>query len=112
MVGGLLMIALGLMFLSAQLGIAPGLDMSRLWPVILIVFGLSRVVFPDVEDGRARNRFGGFWLVFVGGIFLLNNFGVMTLGQSWPLFIVAGGVAILFGRREDAPHQAPPEGKL
>ena len=60
---------------------------------------------------RRHGGFGGLWFVFVGVLFLMHNYGVMTIAQSWPLFIVAGGGSILLGRRRpDGPHA--PEGKL
>jgi hypothetical protein len=35
--------------------------------------------------------------MFVGALFLADTFHVLSLSQSWPLFIVAGGVSILLG---------------
>lgn len=93
---GVLLIVLGLVFLGDRLDVLPALDMGRLWPLILIVLGVGHLVFPR-EDGR---RSGG-WFVFVGVLFLLHNYRVLTLHQSWPLFIVAGGLSILFGRSRE-----------
>jgi hypothetical protein len=92
---GILLVALGLIFLAERLSLAPWLDFHRLWPVVLIVLGVGKLLEPR-RDGR---RGGGAWLVFLGGLFLLHTYDIMTLSQSWPLFIVAGGVSILLGRR-------------
>jgi hypothetical protein len=107
---GILMITVGLIFLAERLDLAAGLDMSRLWPLFPIVFGIGRVITADDEDRRRHGRFSGLWFVFVGAVFLLHNYGVMPIAQSWPLFIVAGGVSILLGRRaaDTSPAQ---EGK-
>ena len=101
---GVLMIALGLMFLGDRLDIVPRLDFARLWPVLLIVIGLGNVAFPR-EDGRHGS---GFWLILVGVLFLLDGYRVLAFRQSWPLFIVAGGVSILLGRRHGPAEEGRP----
>jgi len=94
-VTGLLLIALGLIFLGERQHVVPMIDIARLWPVLLIIFGVGRLMTPR-EDGAHRN---GLWMVFVGGLFLLDNYDIFTLHDSWPLFIVAGGLSLAFGRR-------------
>jgi O-antigen ligase len=91
---GLVLIALGLIFLGERQGISPRIDFARLWPVLLLVFGLTRFLTRQ-DDGHGS----GVWMIFLGVLFLLDNYRVLTLNQSWPLFIVAGGLSILFGRR-------------
>ena len=91
---GLLLIALGLILLAHRLALLPQMDLHRLWPVFLLILGAARVYAPG-EDGR---RGGGAWMIFLGILFLLHTYSVFRLSQSWPLFIVAGGVSILFGR--------------
>jgi hypothetical protein len=39
----------------------------------------------------------------VGVIFLLDQNGVFRIQDSWPLFVVAAGLAMIFGRRRSAP---------
>lgn len=94
-VTGLLLIALGLIFLGERQHWVPMIDIGRLWPVLLIVLGAGRFMAPR-EDGTHRN---GLWMVFIGGLFLLNNYGIFGLRDSWPLFIVAGGLSLAFGRK-------------
>lgn len=98
---GIMLIALGLIFLGERLHLVPLLDVdiSRLWPVVLIILGLGRFTALR-EDGTHRN---GLWLVFIGGLFLLNNYGIFRLQESWPLFIVAGGLSLAFGRQCSRP---------
>jgi len=86
---------LGLIFLGEEHRVVPVVDFSRLWPLILIVLGVGRFV-STTEDGKHR---GGLWLIFLGVLFLLHTYGVFTIQESWPLFIVAGGVSILLSRR-------------
>lgn len=95
---GVVMIVLGLIFLGDRLDVVPRLDFARLWPVLLIVIGVGSLISRR-ED--ARHGSGG-WLIFVGALFLLNSYRVLTLHQSWPLFIVAGGVSMIFARDRES----------
>jgi hypothetical protein len=88
---GVILITIGVLFLIDRQGLY---GFGQLWPVILLVIGTFQMVVPG-DDGR-RN-FGGLWLLLVGGIFLMHNFHVLRISQSWPLFIVAGGLAVMFG---------------
>lgn len=113
---GIVLITIGLIFLADRQGYG-GFD--RLWPLILIALGATRMLFPrdgsmDGDSaGRSRgcrgNRFNGLWLVIVGGIFLMSQNHVLGLRESWPLFIVAAGLAIIFGgltrHRETDPNR-------
>ena len=44
----------------------------------------------------------GVILVFVGGVFLLNNYGVtnINIGNLWPLFIIIPGIFMIFGQHQ------------
>jgi hypothetical protein len=107
---GLLLIALGLLFFADRQGWAWGwhLSFGRLWPLLLIVSGITRVIVPvertiTDQSGQAgvtvrRYRLGsGFWLVAIGALMLLHVNRVLSLRESWPLFIVAGGLSMMFG---------------
>src|SRR4029079_12048156 len=72
----------------------PHLDLHRLWPMFLVIIGFAKVLTPS-EEGRSG---GGAWMIFLGVLFLLHTYDIFRLRDSWPLFIVAGGVSILFGR--------------
>jgi hypothetical protein len=100
---GLLLVALGLVFLGRRLDLIPGLDISRLWPVILLVIGAGKFFGPR-DEHQPR---GGLWLMFLGSLFLAHTFRLMTLDRSWPLFIVAGGVSILLGSRTQSRASRP-----
>lgn len=110
---GILLVVIGVLFLLNQQGIA---GFRHLWPLILIALGLISLLFPKdettyvgaVAGGRGARRrpnraTGGFWLIMVGVIFLLDQNGVFRIHESWPLFIVAAGLAMIFSRRRTAP---------
>lgn len=73
--------------------------------------GFARLAVPG-EDGR---RGSGGWLVFLGVLFLLHTYEILRLSTSWPLFIVAAGVSIVFARghehvRVEPRRERPVEG--
>jgi hypothetical protein len=89
---GAMVIVVGLVLLGGEFRV--GLDLGRLWPLIFLVVGLGRF-FTVREDGHRGN---GTWFVLLGLLFLLNNFRIVGLGDTWPLFIIVGGFMLIFGR--------------
>src|SRR6185312_14886545 len=73
-------------------GLSRFLDGSRTRTVTITKSDGTRVVHQ-----RDRSA-GGVWMLIIGVMFLLHQNGWLTLDQSWPLFIMAGGAAILLGR--------------
>ena len=90
---GLLVISVGLILLVSQLGSTWGWNFSRLWPVVFFVLAAGQVANREKEDWGSA-----VWFLFLGGIFLMHTFRVLSLGHSWPLFIVAGGLGMIFGK--------------
>ncbi len=92
-VAGTLLIIIGVILLLGRLDPPGHWHMHGLWPLILIAIGLVRLFGAD----RRRPAGSGLGLVLVGAIFLLHTQGVFMLDDSWPLFIVVGGLSILIG---------------
>jgi hypothetical protein len=86
---GLVIMALGAIFLADNLGFVDVGSIGRFWPVILILLGIGSIFRPG-------HRRGGAWLLFLGALFLLHTFGYFRLHDSWPLFIVAAGVGMIW----------------
>jgi hypothetical protein len=103
---GVLLVTIGLIFLGEQLQPGAAWDFGRLWPVVLIVIGLGRLA-----STSERRRGGAFWFLFLGGLFLLNNYHVLRIRESWPLFIVAGGISILMGARSTRRQNGTLDGR-
>ena len=100
---GLAMMAVGVVLLLDQTGIVAALGWRHIWPSVLISLGLARLAFPR-EDGR---RDGG-WMVFIGTLLLMDQLRVLRFRESWPLFIVAIGVTMVwkeFGRRRPRAYE-------
>lgn len=92
---GVVLVALGLLFLAGQQGWidASGL-VSTWWPGILIVAGLAALM----------SRQGGWssWLLFcLGVVLLLVNLGILPRSRVmalWPLVLIVVGIFLLIGR--------------
>lgn len=92
---GLVMIFIGLALTVDRLDIVEFDDYWRYFPLILIAFGLARLLSP--RQGRGRG--GGLWLLMIGiwlQINMLEAFG-FHWGNSWPLLLVAVGLSMAVG---------------
>jgi predicted membrane protein len=91
---GVLLIAFGAIILLDHLGVISVDRLWSLWPLIIIVVGLVR--FVECPTGRAASAL----LIMVGGVLLLNNLGYIKFawGELWPMFLIAAGVAMIWGR--------------
>ena len=93
----LVLIVIGLVFLLRNLGVLTGdiyQTILSLWPILLIILGIDSLV-------REKSIGGPVFLIGLGLIFLLANFGLVGAGvwsivlRLWPILIVAFGVDIL-----------------
>ena len=102
---GLVVIAIGLMLLAGQVDSLWAWDIGRLWPVIFLVIGVGRFLNTD-----RRGRGGGVWFLFLGVLFLMHTYDYFRLRDSWPLFIVAAGVSMMFpkDKRHASRVEVPP----
>src|SRR4029077_19930363 len=87
---GLVVIAVGVIFLLSNLNIVYVHELWRYWPVVLIAAGLARLV--DAQSDGARST-GGVLLV-VGALFLANTLGFLhlTWRDYWPLILIGPGL--------------------
>lgn len=85
---GLALIAAGVLFLLDNANLVYD-AWHDYWPVLLIVIGLAHWVSPE-------RRYGGTWLIFIGAVMLMHSLDVFRLSDSWPLFIVAGGLSAIW----------------
>jgi predicted membrane protein len=113
---GALIVAIGLVILLDNLGIVRVYDIWRFWPVILIGFGVSRILESRAPGGQV---WGGL-MVLVGVAFLLDNLHILIFDFDvsqliWPLAVIGFGVFMLLraiDRKkylEGAPATAKPD---
>jgi len=88
---GLMIMLLGATLLLDQFGIIDDVGYAAFWPTIMIAIGLVKLSQPR-PDGRRR---GGWW-VFFGVWMLLTQLHVVWLRDSWPLFLVALGIGMVW----------------
>jgi hypothetical protein len=96
-----ILIGIGALFLLNNLHLVYFHDILRFWPAILIAVGLVKLVDSASNEGRI----GGGVLVGVGGIFMLQALGFLTVGilDLWPLILIAVGVWLLVERSFNWP---------
>ena len=104
---GMVLVAVGILFFGAQADLWNGWSFGRLWPIILVVVGLGQAIAPS----KPSDRYRGWLIVTAGSVLLLHTLSVLSLRESWPLFLVLNGVAILVGAwlgrsscRREGPH--------
>ena len=90
---GAFIVAIGLLILLDNLGIIRVHDVWRYWPVLLIVFGVSRLL-------ECRTPAGYIWggvLTLVGALLLLNNLDmvVFDINVFWPVILIIVGLGML-----------------
>jgi hypothetical protein len=105
---GLMLIAIGILFLLDQLHIEDFGDLIvKYWPLIIISFGVSHLL-------RRDSMWSGVWLVSTGVWLQLAHLHLLglTYRNSWPLLLIALGAGITLramvdvpGRREESSDQ-------
>jgi hypothetical protein len=91
---GLILAGIGVLLLLQNLGVLYVDDLWEYWPVILILVGGSRLMSAWDLGGRI---FGGI-VMFVGGVFLLRNLGLLhgnVWAYFWPVMLIAIGLGLL-----------------
>ncbi len=83
---GVIVGLLGILFTLQNVGVLTLGDVQLFWPMIVVAFGVSRIIEP-------RGRLGGLVLLIVGGGVQLSNLGLFALPSAevvryWPLTVV------------------------
>lgn len=112
---GAIIVLVGLALLLDNMGIVRFHDLWQYWPVLLIVYGVSRIL---TCQAVASLVWGGA-VALIGALILLDNLDIITFNFDfiWPLAIIAFGLTMLvkaFDRRKylegtaAASKDAPP----
>jgi hypothetical protein len=95
---GLILLSIGGIFTAERLGYLELEQVWRYWPFFFVVMAINALV--RRKEGAVR---GAFAFLFMAAIFFMNNFGVISLRYSWPLFIVLAGIMIVWGAVAGGP---------
>ena len=105
---GAMLMAIGVGLLLERSGMAVWSGRWHLWPILLLGVGIAQLV-----ESPSGGPYRGLLLI-AGGLWLFGvQAGWLSMGSSWPLLIVALGVAIAVGgisRRRDAGPAVATEG--
>jgi lia operon protein LiaF len=94
---GLLLIALGGLFLAGTLGaIDIGGLIRRWWPALLVLVGLERLLL------ASSHHAGGITLIAIGSVMLAFTLGGLPwdwIGRFWPVILIVVGLWIVLKSR-------------
>jgi predicted membrane protein len=93
LVPGLVLILVGSVILLEHLGYIRAEEFWKFWPLLLVTVGVAKLFSP-------QSRVGGAILILFGGFLQLNKLGYtrLTLGDIWPVILIAVGASLIFGR--------------
>jgi len=94
LIPGLLLIAIGALFLLDNLHVVRVGSWFVYWPAILIAIGLYKLI----DSTHTGGRIAGAVLMGVGGLFLGDNLGYFRIEQMWPLILIGLGLMMLWNR--------------
>ncbi len=100
LIAGVLLAGLGLVLTLQHLAGFEIYGLYRLWPLIVMAFGVARLM-----GSTTKERSSGLFLIFLSLWFLINTLEVYGLdwGESWPLLLILLGISRLIlpedGRR-------------
>jgi hypothetical protein len=94
MIPGLIVVAIGTLFLLDNLHIVHVSSWFAYWPVIPIAIGLVLLV----DSSSTGGRIGGGVLAGIGGLLLGDSLGYFRIEQLWPLILIGIGLFMLWNR--------------
>src|SRR5438067_4572861 len=91
---GLLVVAIGVLFLLDNLGYVGLRHAISFWPIAFIVGGASMLVSQEQRNGHLS----GLILIAVGVLLLLKHMGLFYISWNvvWPVLLIVAGGLILF----------------
>ena len=101
---GTILLLVGVFFFFWQNRYIPR-GMGSPWPVFVVIVGIAFMVLYACERRERGNLIPGMILLFVGGVFLLDNYVLLPwepwalISKSWPLVLVIIGVTMILKER-------------
>lgn len=90
---GLTGIAIGAFYLAQSFGYLTGFELSDYWPLLLILFGASRIINPHSNS----SYFWGPVFIGVGALFMAYNLNQLPFNPAkfWPVILIIVGLWII-----------------
>lgn len=88
---GAFVILFGIVLLIHELGLLGRFSVFDLWPLILVVLGIGRVISPREPTQKAQ----GWFLIAIGFFLGLHTLGFIQIARYWPLILVGVGLLML-----------------
>ena len=94
LIAGIIIIAIGALFLLNSTGIADVGGLTKWWPMIIVLLGVWRLIAQ-----KFRSLFGPLLLIAIGVTLQLWQLDISGLdfGTLWPAILIVVGIAILAG---------------
>lgn len=102
---GAFLVLMGLLLALGQMGLINADHVTRFWPVVLVLFGLS------IVQRGGSGVVSGSIMVLVGGWLLLNTLHLLSLEPwqfLWPLILVVIGGRMIMRSGQRANDSVPP----
>lgn len=105
LISGILAIAIGGLVLLDHAGILHVGNIWKLWPLLLIIFGLNG--FLQKEGCRSGRVFGSGVMLIWGCLLLAAQFGYLGWNQMWPIFLIGLGLLLVWESFRPKPVTLP-----
>lgn len=101
---GSILIILGIFFLLQNFNIIWIGSIGRHWPLILILAGAAKLLWPESRNGTGS----GLWLFFIGVWCYVSTLHIagLTFGTSWPILLIAVGLKAIWKASGHVPSPA------
>ena len=92
---GIMIIAIGVVFMLDNLDIIYAGNIMRYWPVILVVYGVSKAL----QSGNNSGQLFGWIIAAVGSLMLLDRMDMISfrIWNLWPVILIIIGLNFLRG---------------
>ena len=103
---GIIIIAVGVVFMLDNLEIIYAGSILRYWPALLVVYGISKITL----SRNNSSQIFGWILTVLGGLLLLDRFDVINfrIWDWWPIILIIIGLNFLRGtlqrKKSDTHH--------
>jgi hypothetical protein len=89
---GSTIMGIGLILLMGRLDLVGAETLATYWPLLLVAYGLTRIMLPP----RPGAEVGGLWIALFGGLVMLDRLDIAPIRESWPVFLIVGGLMVVF----------------